>query len=183
MSVREMISAQMDDIYFPITIREFGARVYFRDLNEGEYQVDGISVRTMLLSHPGSCLGYRIDYDGRSFCFITDNELYLPGAQQHNQHYESALADFVRGTEALVTDATYSDEEYPGKVDWGHSSVGRVVELAHRAEVQNLYLFHHDPDQDDDAINRKGESGLARLAKLRSATKLIMPAEGDTILI
>ena len=32
----------------------------------------------MLLSHPGYCLGYRIDYDGRSICYITDNELYLP---------------------------------------------------------------------------------------------------------
>ncbi len=183
MSVREMISAQMDDIYFPITIREFGARVYFRDLNEGQYEVDGVSVSTMLLSHPGACLGYRIDYGGRSLCYITDNELYLPDAPQHNERYESALADFVRGTEAMITDATYSDEEYLGKVDWGHSCVSRVVELAHRAEVQNLYLFHHDPDQDDDAIDLKGEAATAKLAELGSSTKLVMPSEGDKILI
>ncbi len=183
MSVREMISAQMDDIYFPITIREFGARVYFRDLNEGQYEVDGVSVRTMLLSHPGACLGYRIDYGGRSLCYITDNELYLPGTPQYNKYYESNLADFVRGTDALITDATYSDEEYSCKVDWGHSCVSRVVELAHQAEAQTLYLFHHDPDQDDDAIERKGEAAAAKLAELGSATELKVPAEGDKILI
>ncbi len=183
MPVREMISAQMDGIYFPITIREFGARVYFRDLQEGQYEIDGISVRTMLLSHPGACLGYRIDYGGRSLCYVTDNELYLPEAPQHNERYEATLADFVRGTDALITDTTYTDEEYLGKVDWGHSSVGRVVELAHRAEVQTLYLFHHDPDQDDDAIDQKGEATLARLDELGSATKLKVPTEGDKISI
>ncbi len=68
----------MDDIYFPITLKEFGARVYFRDLGEEKLEIEGITVKTMLLSHPGNCLGYRIEYGGRSVCYITDNELYLP---------------------------------------------------------------------------------------------------------
>ena len=51
-SKRELISVQMDDVYFPITMKEFGSRVYFRDLTQDEYEVDGISVKTFLLSHP-----------------------------------------------------------------------------------------------------------------------------------
>jgi phosphoribosyl 1,2-cyclic phosphodiesterase len=77
-TMEELISAQMDDVYFPITMKEFGAQIKFRDLNEEQIEVEGISVCTMLLSHPGNCLGYRIDYNGRSVCYVTDNELFCP---------------------------------------------------------------------------------------------------------
>ena len=39
MTMRELILAQMDDIYFPITISQFGARVYFRDMGEEEFEL------------------------------------------------------------------------------------------------------------------------------------------------
>lgn len=34
--MRQMISTQMDGVYFPVTMREFAARVYFRDLRQGD---------------------------------------------------------------------------------------------------------------------------------------------------
>jgi len=52
-TMRELISAQMDDIYFPINSKKFGARTYFRDLREGTFEVDKIPVKTLRLSHPG----------------------------------------------------------------------------------------------------------------------------------
>jgi phosphoribosyl 1,2-cyclic phosphodiesterase len=33
--------------------------------------------------------------------------------------------------------------------------VSQVVDLAHQANVKNLYLFHHDPDQKDNDIDAK----------------------------
>ena len=68
-SMRELISAQMEGVYFPITLSEFAARVYFEDLEEQSIEVDGIDVQTKLLSHPGKCLGYRVNYNGRSVCY------------------------------------------------------------------------------------------------------------------
>ena len=50
-SMRDLISAQMDDVYFPVTIREFAAHVVFRDLAEETIQIGDIEVRTKLLSH------------------------------------------------------------------------------------------------------------------------------------
>ena len=55
--MRDLISAQMDGVYFPVTVREFAADVTYRDLGEGEFEVGGIPVKTMLLRHPGNCLG------------------------------------------------------------------------------------------------------------------------------
>jgi phosphoribosyl 1,2-cyclic phosphodiesterase len=182
-TTRELISAQMDDVYFPITLKEFGARVYFRDIEEGTYTIDGIAVTTMLLSHPGNCLGYRIDYHGRSVCYVTDNELFLPDSPHYNLRYVEDLARFVSGTDALITDCTYLDEDYPSRVGWGHSCVSQVVDLAARAEVKTLYLVHHDPDQNDAAIDAKLASAQEQLAKANPAVSCLAPQEGETFKI
>jgi len=156
-TVHELISAQMDGVYFPITIQEFASSVTFRDLHEEVLEFDGITVRTMLLHHPGQCLGYRIEYRGRSICYITDNELFLESDEEHyDSFYVKRLVKFIEGTDALITDTTYTDEEYSnGKVGWGHSCLSQVVDLADQAKVKTLYLFHHDPDQNDDDIDAK----------------------------
>ena len=177
MTMRELISAQMDDVFFPITMKQFSARVYFRDLGEEEFEVEGLAVKTMLLSHPGNCLGYRVEYGGRSVCYITDNELFLPDSPHHNPHYLDRLTAFVAGTDALITECTYTDGEYATRVGWGHSCVSQVVDLAHRAKVENLYIVHHDPDQDDDDIDAKLASAQSRLASLNSDTRCRAPVE------
>ncbi|MDA0997052.1 MAG: response regulator [Proteobacteria bacterium] len=179
-SMRELISAQMDGVYFPITLTEFAARVYFRNLDEGEHQVGGISVKTKLLAHPGRCLGYRVDYDGRSICYITDQELYLEDSEYHDPHYERTIAEFVKGADALITDTTYRDSEYTTKVNWGHSCVSKVCQFAAAGEVKRLYLFHHDPDQNDDDIDAKFNDAVTALQRLGSKVECIAPTEGQS---
>ena len=176
-TTREMISAQMDGVYFPITLKEFGARVYFKDLTEGTIEIEGVKVSTKLLNHPGQCLGYRVDYKGRSFCYITDNELYLEDHEFHNLHYMKTLIEFIGGTDALITDTTYTDAEYATKVGWGHSCVSQVVDLADRANVKNLYLFHHDPDQTDADIDAKFATAKRLLEERGSKTNCLSPKE------
>ncbi len=161
-TMRDLISAQMDGVYFPVTVREFAADVIYRDLAEGEFEIGGVKVRTMLLRHPGNCLGFRIDYPGRSICYVTDNELYDPASEFYSEEYVERLAAFTGEADILITDCTYTEEAYPRKVGWGHSSVSQVADLACRARVKTLYLIHHDPDDTDDIIDAK----LARARQL-----------------
>tara|TARA_B100000513_G_scaffold193029_1_gene119922 strand:+ start:427 stop:1665 length:1239 start_codon:yes stop_codon:yes gene_type:complete len=182
-SIREIISAQMDGVYFPITLKEFAARVYFRDLDEEELEVDGIRVKTKLLSHPGKCLGFRVEYNGRSICYVTDNEMFFETHEAYNPHYEEKLAEFVHGADALITDTTYTDAEYASKVTWGHSCISKVVELADRAKVKNLFLYHHDPDQRDSDIDDKLETARTLLRERGSDTVCIAPKERETFFI
>ncbi len=176
-SMEELISAQMDGVYFPITIQEFAANVSFNDLKEETFEVDGISIKTMLLSHPG----YRVEYRGRSVCYITDNELFMESSPYHDPSYVKKLITFINGTEVLITDCTYTDTEYESKVGWGHSSIGAVVKLAHQAEVECLYLFHHDPDQSDADIDAKLDAAKSLLLEMKSKTKVMAPKEGLTV--
>lgn len=182
-SIRRVIADQMDGIYFPVTVREFAAHILYRDLREETLTVDGAQVQTMLLAHPGYCLGYRVGYNGRTFCYVTDNELFLEDSPHYDAHYARRLADFVRGADVLVTDTTYTDEGYKTKVGWGHSCIGEVAKLAAAAEVRELHLFHHDPDQADTDIDAKLDATRRRLEELGSKVVCRAPAEGDRVVI
>jgi phosphoribosyl 1,2-cyclic phosphodiesterase len=183
LTIARAISAQMESVYFPVTIREFGAHLVFRDLREESLEFGPVRIDTMLLSHPGYCLGYRLTTRGRNICYITDNELYLPSDARHNPRYVQQLANFVSGADVLITDTTYRDDEYPSKVDWGHSCVSQVIDLAARAEVKRLHLFHHDPDDTDERIDRKLDEAREGLVKLGSKVQCDAPAEESNLVL
>ena len=183
LTIARAIAAQMEGVYFPVTIREFGAHLVFRDLREESLDFGQVKIATMLLKHPGSCLGYKITCHGRSVCYITDNELYLPTDPRRDQRYLDRLTEFVRGTDVLITDTTYRDHEYPSKVDWGHSCVSEVADLAVRAGVKRLHLFHHDPDQSDDDIDRKLDETRAHVSRLGGNLECDAPAEKSKLVL
>ena len=183
LTIARAIAAQMEGVYFPVTIREFGAHLVFRDLREENLDFGAVKIDTMLLKHPGSCLGYKITCHGRSVCYITDNELYLPTDPRRDQRYLERLTEFVRGTDVLITDTTYRDHEYPSKVDWGHSCVSEVADLAVRAQVKRLHLFHHDPDQSDDDIDRKLDEMRVQISRLGGKIECDAPAEKSKLIL
>ncbi len=181
LSTHELISAQMDGIYFPITIHEFASHVDFNDIKEGTFKVDGITIDTMMLCHPGYCLGFRVHHKGRSACYITDNELFSRDNENFEPGYVKKLIKFVHGADMLIIDCTYTDDEYATRIGWGHSPVSAVVDLAHRAKVKNLYMFHHDPDQTDKDIDAKLRTARSLLRKKKSKTKVFAPPEGTVV--
>ena len=183
LTIERAIAAQMESVYFPVTIREFGARLVFRDLREETLNFGSVRIDTILLKHPGYCLGYRLSCHGHSVCYITDNELYLSTDPRYDLGYVERLANFVRGADVLITDTTYRDHEYPTKVDWGHSCVSEVADLAARAKVKRLHLFHHDPDQSDDDIDVKLKETREALARLGSDVACEAPSEGSKLVL
>ena len=180
-SVSKMISDQMSDIYFPITVQEFGGHLDYIDLHEESFQLDGIRLSTMLLRHPGNCLGYRIDHGGKSMCYITDNELFPEKSSGYSLEYLDKLCNFIAETDVLITDTTYTEEEYPMRVGWGHSSNVEVAKLAHRANVKKLCLFHHDPNQNDQDIEKKWKDTCRVLESLNSEVECLCPKEDEEL--
>jgi phosphoribosyl 1,2-cyclic phosphodiesterase/CheY-like chemotaxis protein len=182
-TMRELISGQMGGVYSPIKIKKFASRVFFRDLKEEEFDIHHIRIRTMLLNHPGYCLGYRLEYKSKSVCYVTDNELYPESSQFHSRAYLEKLLTFVEGTDALIIDCTYTDQEYPDRIGWGHSPVGQVVDLADRAGVRTLYLYHHDPGQSDTDIDAKLKAAQLMLKERNSTTLCVGPRENQLVKI
>ena len=181
LTIERAVEAQMESVYFPVTVREFAARLVYRNLREETLEFGPVRIDTLLLKHPGYCLGYKLTCYDRVVCYITDNELYLKTDPRYDAAYVERLADFVRGADLLITDTTYRDHEYPSKVDWGHSCVSEVADLAARAQVKRLHLFHHDPDQTDEDIDAKLAEMRAALQQLGANVPCDAPAEKSVI--
>mgnify|MGYP001765444549 CR=1 FL=1 len=165
--VREIIAKTMQPPGFPVKFEEISARFEFASLCAGGCEVGGMQVLPIELSHPNNGLGYKFCEPGRSFVFLTDNELghVHPGGRTPEEY----LA-FSRGADLLVHDADYTEDEYARRSTWGHSTWRQALDLALKAEVRALGLFHHNQDRTDAQLDRI-VADCSRLAR-RAGSKL-----------
>ena len=105
-------------------------------------QDTSIKVTTAKLNHPDNATGYRLDFQGASLCYITDTE-HIVGKPDQN------ILGLIEGADLVVYDSTYTDEEFEGKLGWGHSTWQEGVRLCQAANVKRMAIFHHDPDHED----------------------------------
>ena len=61
----------------------------------------------------------------------------------------------VKGTDLLICDAQYLDEEYVQKTGWGHPRATTCVDLGGQGKVKQLALTHHDPMHSDMQVDLK----------------------------
>jgi ribonuclease BN (tRNA processing enzyme) len=142
---------QIDGANFPLKVNELPSESESVTENvETELARQNISVRRIPINHPGGGYGYRIEEDGTSCVYITDNELEPPG--KVSTTYDQWVA-FCSGADVLIHDAQYLQSDMPHKHGWGHSLVSQVRQLAVDAEVGCLAMFHHDPDRTDTEID------------------------------
>jgi phosphoribosyl 1,2-cyclic phosphodiesterase len=172
-------SVLFDQIHFPVRAADIPAKIELVEPKTTSWRVGSAQVTRVQLNHPGGAQGFRIDdTDGASICYMTDNELSPPGTPATSL---SQLAEFCRGTGLLIHDAQYVQADMPGKLGWGHSLVADVLELGRQTEARTLALFHHEPERDDDALDRIGASGKSWLKEKGSATDLVVASEGLTL--
>src|SRR5262249_31173460 len=91
---------------------------------------------------------YRLRYNNQSIVYATDIE------EQHGGYPE--VIEFARDADLLIHDAQYRHDEYfsatKPKKGWGHSTIELAAEVAHKANVKRLALFHHEPLHGDVAM-------------------------------
>lgn len=155
--LREFMMAPL----FPVPPEVFKAAIEYRDFRGGEAlplaPAGGVTVRTAVLNHPDGATGYRIEFGGRSVCYITDTE-HVPGAPDRN------VLGLIEGADIVIYDSMYTDEEYAASyVGWGHSTWQEAVRLCRPAGVKQLVVFHHDPDHDDERLDAIGREVAAAL--------------------
>jgi len=132
--------------HFPIPPSALKADIHYHPIPSKAFQIGEIAISTIPLNHPNSGIGYKIEDAGKSFVFLTDNEL------KHDYPAGSAYpsyVDFTQNADLLIHDAEYMPDEYPEKKGWGHSTVEDAVLLAQEASVRQLGLYHHNQDRTD----------------------------------
>jgi phosphoribosyl 1,2-cyclic phosphodiesterase len=142
--LKDVLKGMMAAPLFPVPVEIFAAETTFHDFRAGETlePCPGVVLKTAALNHPNGATGYRIEFDGRSICYITDTEHTGDGP-------DPQIVKLIAGADIFIYDSTYTDEEYPRFRGWGHSTWQEGIRLADAAKVGRLVIFHHDPSHDD----------------------------------
>ena len=148
--VEKMFSKVVSPPNFPLRFTDIRASVVYKEGCPDAFDIGPVHIIPIELSHPNGGKGYKFIEDGKSFVFLTDNELGFlhPGGRSVEDYLE-----FIRDADVLFHDAEYTSEEYKRFVGFGHSGHKHVVELAMAANVKKLGLFHLNQDRTDKEID------------------------------
>ncbi len=156
--LESVLKGQMDMDYFPVGLSEMAADIKISEISEEVIKVGPVVVDwEEQVFHPGGSVRYRLTAGRKRVVYATDIELDRvfrpeikgPGSGAFLEEY----LNFINGADLLIADGQYTEEEYRGRVNWGHTSIPVIIELAKMAGVKQLAVFHHDPQHSDKMLD------------------------------
>jgi phosphoribosyl 1,2-cyclic phosphodiesterase len=186
--------------YFPVALDELPARLVLHGLGEEDLRVGRADVRSRLVPHTGTTLGYRVEAGGVAVAYLSDHQAPLDSARSHVGTTTDArepsvtgrraaggqvglsrgVAELCEGVDLLVHDAQYFAEEFSVRGHWGHSTVDYALEVARAAGARRLALFHHDPSHDDELLDDLA-ARTAALAEAAGVEDCFVARAGSTV--
>lgn len=171
---------KMSDGFFPVKFEDLKAKICYRnELNRGPIEVDGAVIDTIPLHHPQGGFGFRFCEKGKTFVFLTDNELRRETSD--GRAFERYVS-FCKDADMVVLDAQYTPEEIQERRGWGHSDYISALDLAIMSNAKRFVLFHHDPSRKDAEIDSI-VSHCREIAAGKPSEIVIDAAEEDSELI
>lgn len=173
--IEHVMGVQLQNSYFPVGETDMSATIEYRTLTVGEpLAVGDALVSNVVMNHPVTNLGYRIECNGKSVFFTGDHEpWYNPHPVGHPSHEvaELQMRDAERrmdaamaAVDALIVDCSYTIDEYPSKQGWGHGTFDGAIAMALRVGARTLYCTHHEPTRGDDELEAVFADVMARHA-------------------
>jgi phosphoribosyl 1,2-cyclic phosphodiesterase len=131
--------------YFPISLVDVADRFEFTTIDEiNKILSSDLKIETLALNHPGGSTAFRIYNSDASVVCLCDNEYF---AGQFDE-----LKNFVAGSDLVIWDGMFTDDELQAKKGWGHSSIQQAVSFFEHSDAQRLLISHHDPSRTDDQL-------------------------------
>ena len=191
-ALQEILKGQMATPFFPVALYDLPGKINIQKLDSMDFKIGKVRVRSRLMNHPGVCVGYRILTSKGSIAYLPDHEPYeafkLHSAKSHllspeqtqkrARENRAELVKFLQGSDILILDTQYTDEEYQAHIGWGHGSLSTAISLALDASVRKLVLFHHDPTHDDDMVDEMVQTARRIAAKSESYLEVEGAREG-----
>ena len=115
---------------FTVPFDDLPVRIKVNELSAGTHMVP-FPVTCKFLLHSDPCLGYRINLDGKIIAYCTDTGIC-----------DNSL-ELARDADVLIHECATKPGYYSEK--WPHTNAQEAAELAARANVKQLMLFHFDP--------------------------------------
>ena len=176
-SLSDRISQYLSPPLFPVRLAEVPARLELHDAPDEPWTLGSATITARPIIHRGPTVGYRIEDGGRSLAYLTDHEPALAiDLSSADPEWVSGY-EVASGVDVLIHDCQYTEEEYPERAGFGHSSTKHVADFARLAGARRLLLFHHDPNHTDDEL----ESLCRRVSELWDGGRVDLAREGEEI--
>jgi len=150
LTTKKVIDRVMCIPFFPVGLEDYNADIRFDSSLNNRFSIGSLDIETIPTSHSQNSMGYRFTENGKTFVFLTDNELGYTHSQGRSVE---EYIDFAKDADVLFHDTEYTDDEYPDKTGWGHSRLSDVLNLSDRASVGQLGLIHINQDRTDDQVD------------------------------
>lgn len=170
----EALTGQMESTYFPVPFAKVPGNIEVEEFKELNFDIGPFVIRAQRANHPGLCVGYRLFTPDGLISFFPDTEPRTGGEDRE-------MIEFIRDSDVLILDSQYDIAEYKTHVGWGHGCVDDSVALALKAKAHHLCLFHHDPDHDDEKLDRFVKHAREIVRKRKAKLKVDAAREGMTI--
>ena len=143
-TTESVLRQSMANPLFPVSVDIFSADVSYHDFKAGETLTlnKDITLRTTMLNHPQNATGYRVEFGGKSICYVTDTEQFEDGPDRN-------ILALIDGADIVIYDSMFTDAEYPDFKGWGHSTWEEGARLCAAANVGTFVVFHHLPERTD----------------------------------
>jgi ribonuclease BN (tRNA processing enzyme) len=176
LSLEEAVRCFVAPPYFPVGVDQLPCQIEFHEADGETFHIDDAEIRNAPVPHIGPTLGFRVTIDGVSVAYVSDHQQPGIGASE----VAPEVVELCEGVDLLIHDAQFDDLEFSMRSDWGHCTVDYAVEVAARAGVKALALFHHDPSHSDSHLDEL-LSGAGAKAAERGVGEVIAAHEGLTI--
>jgi phosphoribosyl 1,2-cyclic phosphodiesterase len=169
-SMRELLGLGMDDPFFPVDLDDLPVQLEVDELEDGsDEQIGRFRVKATSIFHPSVALAYRLEADGRSLVYATDTEDQFSGRP-------NPVIPLAMNADTLIHDAQFLETDF--KPTWGHSTITAAIDVAVKAKVTRLVLYHHDPDRSDDALDKIGVLAQRQTAERAKGIEVVVAREG-----
>ena len=153
LDLRSRLTRYLSPPLFPVHLRDLTSDLFFHEVPQNDFDIGEFHISTALVCHPDPTVGYRIQSPDAVITYLPDHEPALgakkfPLSPDWTSGYELAA-----GSDLLIHDAQYTEDEYQTRVGWGHSSLTQAFEFAELAGVRTFIPFHHDPSHTDDILD------------------------------
>lgn len=149
-NVETFLAETMKAPFFPVPFELVRSKINFTEVTDHCMALGDMTINCIPLSHPNGGVGMKFTEDGKSFVFLTDNELTY---QHEGGRSFEEYVEFCKDADVLVHDAEYLPDEYDVRKTWGHTVYTDALELALQAGAKQFGLFHHNQDRTDDAVD------------------------------
>ncbi len=145
--IDKVFSSQMITPFYPVPFGNLPAKINAVHV-DSSISLFSAKITPFQLNHPQGCIGYRIEHNGKILVYATDTE-------PDEGKLDKILIDHSKGADLLIMDSNNTPEEAAFRKGWGHSTYIDCVNIANKADVKRLILFHHDPFHDDSVVFEK----------------------------